>query len=684
MAISPSGSLLDIYSNPQSFQYQSKNLKYDKDIRGGGYSGQPWIKRIAPDDIDNLNSLTSQALSPDFPIRGGSYELLAATEDFARIDRFLLSYPGGQAFLDKQAGLMLSNPRMQMVKSGGVFANQAYSDGRNLMHQIADAGTGIRTPNAGIGITTLEVFQNKYEYVVSHTPTNENRLLLLKDFKLSQPPQTTASSINQIGDITNNLLGDIESIVSNSPSISPTVSSTQRNAAEQLGISTVDTGQLFNYTGGPGSLYGIVDKTLILRATDSRNAFIDTSKAKRYIGGFGEEDTRTSIINNLYGETVQGRPLVDLLLSKHLGVSIKYGLNRNEIGINPNNDSVTLNQQSGDGFVRAEDASNQPANSTIFKYTMGYDKIIGRNTTLAQRTLNRTKITDFRKDVMDPSSIASSTYSNDNVNIATRVGIGNPGSRPEIDRIDLNKAYEEGQDRVNMKEVLQNRKSSAFNKAEGTRDLIKFGFETIINDSQNSSLINATHFRAYLTGYSDSHEAEWSAKRYSGRGENFYTYQGANRSVNFNFKVAAQSKQEMVPLYRKLNYLVSTLYPDYSSAGSMRGNITKLTLGELFYRQPGILNSLNITVADEYPWEIAFKENVTAGTNSLVNADPDMIELPQIIDVAVSFTPILNVLPQTGYDLNSKNNKNTPILIASESDKAQLFLGNKIIKKQVG
>ena len=315
---------------------------------------------------------------------------------------------------------------------------------------------------------------------------------------------------------------------------------------------------------------------------------------------------------------------------------------------------------------------------------MGYDKIIGRNTTLAQRTLNRTKITDFRKDVMDPSSIASSTYSNDNVNIATRVGIGNPGSRPEIDRIDLNKAYEEGQDRVNMKEVLQNRKSSAFNKAEGTRDLIKFGFETIINDSQNSSLINATHFRAYLTGYSDSHEAEWSAKRYSGRGENFYTYQGANRSVNFNFKVAAQSKQEMVPLYRKLNYLVSTLYPDYSSAGSMRGNITKLTLGELFYRQPGILNSLNITVADEYPWEIAFKENVTAGTNSLVNADPDMIELPQIIDVAVSFTPILNVLPQTGYDLNSKNNKNTPILIASESDKAQLFLGNKIIKKQVG
>ena len=163
MAISPSGSLLDIYNNPQSFEFQSKNLKYDKDIRGGGYSGQPFIKRVAPDDIDNLNSLTTIALSLDYPIRGGSYEELAAREDFARIDRFLLSHPRGTAFLDKQAGLMLSNPRIPMAQSGGVFANQAYSDGRNLMTQIADAGTGIRNPNAGIDINVLERFENKYE-----------------------------------------------------------------------------------------------------------------------------------------------------------------------------------------------------------------------------------------------------------------------------------------------------------------------------------------------------------------------------------------------------------------------------------------------------------------------------------------------------------------------------------------
>ena len=178
MAINPKITLLDLYSDPNSFQFQSKNLKYDKDIRGGGYSGQPFIKRVAPKNNDNLDTLTSEALSLDYPIRGGSYEELAAREDFARIDRFLLSYPRGKAFLDKQQGLMLSNPKIPMAKSGGLFANRAYSDGCNLMTQIADAGTGIRNPNAGEDVFVLERFENKYEYVTATTPTKENRLVL--------------------------------------------------------------------------------------------------------------------------------------------------------------------------------------------------------------------------------------------------------------------------------------------------------------------------------------------------------------------------------------------------------------------------------------------------------------------------------------------------------------------------
>ena len=156
-----------------------------------------------------------------------------------------------------------------MVKSGGLFANRAYSDGRNLMTQIADAGTGIRNPNAGEDVFVLERFENKYEYVTATTPTKENRLVLLKQFKLLQPPQTTASSINQLGTIFQSLGDTVSNLVNQSPSVSPNVDAQQERAAFNYGINTVTTGELFNYTGGPGSLYGIVNNTLILRVTNS-------------------------------------------------------------------------------------------------------------------------------------------------------------------------------------------------------------------------------------------------------------------------------------------------------------------------------------------------------------------------------------------------------------------------------
>ena len=110
-------------------------------------------------------------------------------------------------------------------------------------------------------------------------------------------------------------------------------------------------------------------------------------------------------------------------------------------------------------------------------------------------------------------------------------------------------------------------------------------------------------------------------------------------------------------VYRKLNYLLSTLYPDYSSAGFMKGNITRLTIGDLFVRTPGVLTSLNLSVDDQYAWEIAMNAN---GSD-----DNTILQTPQIIDVAVSFKPILETLPK----------KDSLILIASQEGKAKSFMG---------
>ena len=617
--------LKDLYNDPASFKYNSKNNKYDKDIRGGGYSGQPYIKRSSPATIDQLNSLTTEALSLDYPIRGGSYEELAAREDFARIDRFLLSYPQGKAFLDKQKGLMFSNPLMETGKSNGFSNTRAYSDGRNLMTQIAEGGTGFHHPNAGTTLFDLAYRENKYEYIVSHKAKELNRLVTLTNLKINKQSP-----------------GDL----------------LFANSATELGINTVNNGELFFYTGGPGSLYGL-GNTIIQRSTNSLGAPIDTSQAPLFIG--------PNSINDIYGKDVQTRPLLNLNYSNYLGLSTRFAITDADNGIQAGT-ITNLRQQSTVDYIRADKPIETGEITPLFSSTMGYDTISNRQ----QIKPGALSIQDFRNDILKPGSVQRRRYESNNVNKTTRIGIGDPGARPADKRINPNDPFVNGQDRVNMTYVTPVVDKSLFDGEK--RDLIKFGFETIQNDSVDGG-VRATHFRAFLTGYSDSHSADWQSKRYTGRGENFYTYQGFDRQVSFTFQVAAQSKQEMRPLYNKLNYLLSTLTPDYNSAGFMRGNITKLTIGELFHRTPGILTSLNLTVDDNTPWEIAFKEgqaaNLAAGV--IENEDITMVEAPHIISVSATFIPILTSLPQ----ISPYNNpEQTRILLASDDNKAINFLRN--------
>jgi len=117
-----------------------------------------------------------------------------------------------------------------------------------------------------------------------------------------------------------------------------------------------------------------------------------------------------------------------------------------------------------------------------------------------------------------------------------------------------------------------------------------------------------------------------------GRGETFYTYQGFERSISFGFKIVAFSKAELFPLYNKLNYLVSQVYPDYSANGVMRAPLVKLTIGDYIYRMPGFLGSVNLSIDVNAPWDL--------------NEDSDTAQLPKIIDVDIEFKPIFNELPR--------------------------------------
>jgi hypothetical protein len=98
----------------------------------------------------------------------------------------------------------------------------------------------------------------------------------------------------------------------------------------------------------------------------------------------------------------------------------------------------------------------------------------------------------------------------------------------------------------------------------------------------------------------------------------------------------------MKPLYQKLNYLISSLAPDYSSAGLMRGNIAELTIGDFVLYQPGIITSLDIIIDEDSNWEIALQEPDAQPNET----DADMHELPQLLKCSMTFIPIYNFLPR--------------------------------------
>ena len=167
-------------------------------------------------------------------------------------------------------------------------------------------------------------------------------------------------------------------------------------------------------------------------------------------------------------------------------------------------------------------------------------------------------------------------------------------------------------------------------------DLIKFKFGIITPDEDNN--INL-YFRAFLSSFTDNYQGSWNNTKYLGRAEDFYTYQGFNRTINIGFKVAAFSRQELKPIYKKLVMLASTTAPTYASdSGFMRGTLVTSTVGDYLVDQPGFISSVDYSWQTEYPWEIKLKG---ASENNVQ-------QLPHVLDVTLAFTPIHRFSVQTG------------------------------------
>ena len=177
------------------------------------------------------------------------------------------------------------------------------------------------------------------------------------------------------------------------------------------------------------------------------------------------------------------------------------------------------------------------------------------------------------------------------------------------------------------------------NKAGITQDFIKFymtGPKLVNGDALATDDIIV--FRATLGSLSDSFQGNWTPITMIGRADPNYQYTGFNRDVSLDFTVYATDRDELQPIWRKLNALAGYTAPTYlPDSIAMQAPWMRITVGDLFVQQPVLLTTLDYTLHDaDTSWEINIEN------------DPTMMEVPFKVTVRCSFTMISDYLPQKG------------------------------------
>jgi hypothetical protein len=175
-----------------------------------------------------------------------------------------------------------------------------------------------------------------------------------------------------------------------------------------------------------------------------------------------------------------------------------------------------------------------------------------------------------------------------------------------------------------------------------SNDLLFFYFYDLVNG-------NYIPFRATLNGMTESNTIDWETIQYLGRADKLYLYKGFDRTINFNFTVYANSLKELVPMWKRINYLVGLgrppKYTDTNEVSSfMYPPMVTIRIGDMYYDQPGVITSISITPSDEVNWEsyrgsgADFDYFYGSDVKNVIKYDSSVksLQLPRKVDIGVN------------------------------------------------
>jgi hypothetical protein len=123
-----------------------------------------------------------------------------------------------------------------------------------------------------------------------------------------------------------------------------------------------------------------------------------------------------------------------------------------------------------------------------------------------------------------------------------------------------------------------------------------------------------------------------------GRADPNYHYGGYTRDVSVGFTIHATDRDELKPIWRKLNFLAGYTAPEYNPTQlGLTAPWMRITIGDLFVQQPVLISSLGYELAGtDTSWEIN------------IEGDPTNMQVPHSVKVSMTLYMITDSLPQKG------------------------------------
>jgi hypothetical protein len=631
-----------------------KSLKYGKDQPGGGDSGQPY-QQVDINKVDRGFNRFRLTKFDDGLVRGGTVGAInASLVDAFRIGKFLKDLPKGPLFIAKQVGLQLSNPKIEVSKSGRgnvgkLGPTRIYNLGINTLAQVPVNAFGGHLNRHGL--SPVQDDQTKYLRIAQENNNEkDNRLTQLRNrfglgfdydlykgnITLRRKEQKTLSVIAATfaggGAFANSVYNDIQN-------------------------SRID-----DYTGGPSSVYGI-GRTLIRRTPERTNDNLKVTNALSK--AFNSQHLPEVKISSSFDFGIS--LITGSVLAKEKFDLIKdTGLNPNESFLNYNvtsynafdqakNNQVNSYTSASNGlrsnrFIRvsnfsssslaalkfnnnnsiASTPSNQP--SSLNDTTINTFKSPNRSNTTGSRVVSSSAalgISDITGDTTIPNYNNVITYTSNDPKIKytqlrTQIDNKSTGKARGFAAVS-SKISKSGLGAKSLKQLssLQHIRTNDTNLDDD-----KLAIKITPVDAFAGTDIETLRFLAYINSYSEAYNGGWSDVKYAGRSEKFYIYTDFKRSVDIDFNIPCFTRDDLQTGHARLSKLSSILAGQYNG-NYLGGVISKVTVGNYLVNQPGIINSLNYSPVENSPWDLDAK-------------------LAQYIKVTFNFTVLHNFLPEYG------------------------------------